>query len=145
MEQIGAKKAVIVEKELSFLIVGAFFEVYNKLGYGFLETIYARGLENALKRRNLLVEREYPVTIVLDGEELGTHRLDMLVQGRVVIEIKSTETIAVAAKRQLRSYLTATGLQLGILLHFGPEKASFYRVLGRPCHVPRTTTATTTD
>jgi len=136
MQPIRAKQASLVEKELSFLIVGAFYEVYNKLGYGFLESLYARGLENALKGRNLLVERECQVPVFLDGEELRTHRLDMLVQGRVVIEIKSTETLAMSAKRQLRSYLTATGLQLGLLLHFGPEKAEFYRVLGRPCHVP---------
>ena|SRR5687768_8935754 len=132
----GSKTAFIVEKELSYVIVSAFYEVYNKLGYGFLESVYAKGLENTLRRRGIPVEREYLVTIVLDNEPVGNHRLDMLVSGRVVIEIKSTETLAPSSRRQLRNYLTATGLQLGILLHFGPDRAAFHRVLGRPCHTP---------
>jgi GxxExxY protein len=136
MTPISPKTAFIVEKELSYLIVNAFYEVYNKLGYGFLEAVYAKGLEYALRRRGIPVEREYQVTIILDDEPIGSHRLDMLVSGRVVIEIKSTETLAPSAKRQLRSYLTATGLQLGLLLHFGPDRADFKRVLGRPCRTP---------
>jgi GxxExxY protein len=131
-----SKTAVIVEKELSYAIINAFYEVYNKLGYGFLESLYAKALENALNRRQIPVEREHAVAVILDGQPIGNFRLDLLVSGRVIVEIKSTETISVSAKRQLRNYLTATGLQLGLLLHFGPDRAAFFRVLGRPCHTP---------
>ena len=118
----------IVEKELSYRIIGGFFESYNDLGYGFLEPIYSRRLERALIRRGLRVYREYPVRLYSDGEQLGFHRLDMLVEGRVIIEIKSTETLPPHAVRQVRNYLAATGLQLGILLHFGP-RAQYKRIL----------------
>lgn len=125
-----AKKPAIVEKELSYLIVGGFYETYNEMGFGFLEVLYARRLQKALEKRGLTVFREYPLPVVVDGDQIGFHRLDMLVEGRIILEIKSTETLAPHAKRQLKNYLAATGLQLGILLHFGP-KAQYHRVLGK--------------
>jgi GxxExxY protein len=125
-----AAPVVILEKELSYVIVSAFYEVYKALGYGFLESLYSRAMEIALKRRGLTVVREYPVAVRFRNEQIGFHRLDMLVERRVIIENKSTELLAEAPKRQLRSYLTAAGLELGLLLHFGP-KANYYRILGR--------------
>ena len=118
----------IIEKELSYLIVAAFFEVYNYLGFGFLEAIYAKALELALARRGLRVEREVPITIFFKGEPIGLYRIDMLVEGRIIVEIKSSERVNDIAKRQLCNYLVATGKRLGLLLHFGPQ-AQFFRVL----------------
>jgi GxxExxY protein len=118
----------IVEKELSGLIIAAFYEVYNALGFGFLESIYAKALEIALRRRGLLVEREVACEIYFMGEKVGVHRADILVERRIVIEIKASQTLADFSKRQLLNYVTAFGLRLGILLHFGP-KPSFHRVL----------------
>lgn len=125
----ASKRPWIVEKELSYQIVGGFYESYNELGYGFLESLYAVRLERALKKRGLKVEREYPLPIYSEGEQIGFQKLDMLVERRVVIEIKSTEVLSFHAKRQLRNYLAATGLQLGLLLHFGPRSANYYRIL----------------
>lgn len=125
----SSKGAWIVEKELSYKIIGGFYETYNEFGFGFLESLHAKRLERALIRRGLKVEREYPLPVYSEGEQIGFHRLDMLVEGRVVIEIKSTETLAFHAKRQLRNYLSVTGLQLGLLLHFAPRSADYYRVL----------------
>ncbi|HEU4997110.1 MAG TPA: GxxExxY protein [Gemmatimonadaceae bacterium] len=122
----SSSRLAIVERELSYLIIAAFFEVYNALGFGFLESVYARAMEVALGRRGLLVQREVPV--VFDGVEVGRHRLDMLVERRIVLEIKSTERLSDVPKRQLRNYLAATNLELGIILHFGP-KAEYHRVL----------------
>ncbi|HKN65610.1 MAG TPA: GxxExxY protein [Gemmatimonadaceae bacterium] len=120
--------AEIIEKELSALIIAAFYEVYNALGFGFLESIYAKALEIALRRRGLLVEREAACEIYFMGEKVGVHRADILVERRIVIEIKASQTLADFSKRQLLNYVSAFGLRLGILLHFGP-KASFHRVL----------------
>jgi GxxExxY protein len=64
------------------------------------------------------------------GQQIGFHRIDMLVEQRVIVELKSTERLAESARRQLRSYVTAAGLDLGMLLHFGPMP-KFYRELGR--------------
>ena len=120
----------IIEKDLSREIVSAFYEVYNALGYGFLESIYAKALEIALRRRGIRVEREVPCEIYFAGERVGVHRADMLVEGRVIIEVKASHALAAISKRQLLNYVTAFGVRLGILLHFGP-KAEFHRVLGR--------------
>jgi len=120
----------LVEKELSYTIVGAFFEVYNALGYGFLESIYSRAMEVALSRRGIKVRREVPITVRFRGIEVGRQRLDMLVEDRIILENKSTERLSDIPKRQLQNYLTASGLPLGLLLHFGP-RATCYRVLGR--------------
>ena len=121
--------ACIVEKELSYQIIGGFYESYNEFGFGFLESLYAIRLERALRKRGLRVQREYPLPIYSEGEQIGLQKLDMLVEGRVIVEIKSTEVLSFHAKRQLRNYLAATGLQLGLLLHFGPRSANYYRVL----------------
>jgi GxxExxY protein len=126
----GCSAPVIVEKELSHAIVGCFFEVYNELGYGFVESVYARALAITLRVRGLQVDREYPIAVTFRGEQIGFHRVDMLVEQRVIVELKSTERLADSARRQLRSYVTALGLDLGILLHFGPVP-KFYRELGR--------------
>jgi GxxExxY protein len=120
----------LVEKELSHIIVGCFFDVYNELGYGFMESIYARALEIALRQRGLRVDREYPIPVTFRGQQIGFHRIDMLVERRVIVELKSTERLADSARRQLRSHVTALGLDLGILLHFGPVP-KFHRELGR--------------
>jgi GxxExxY protein len=128
-ESRGSSRPVIIEKELSHAIVGCFFDVYNELGYGFLESIYARALEITMRGRGLRVDREYPIIVTFRGEQIGFHRVDMLVEQRVIIELKSTERLAESARRQLRSYVTALGLDLGILLHFGPVPR-FHRELG---------------
>jgi GxxExxY protein len=124
----SAEAATVLEEKLSYEIVGAFFDVYNELGPGLLESIYSKALEIALRDRGLRVEREHPVTVYFRAQEVGTHRIDMLVERRVILELKSTERLPLTAADQLRSYLAVTRLELGIILHFGP-KARFYRQL----------------
>lgn len=119
----------LIHSDLSYEIIGVFFEVYNKLGYGFLESIYAKAIDLRLRRRGLLVEREVPMVVTLDGDDLGLFRCDMVVDRRVIIEIKATEKLSEIPKRQLRNYLKAFDMELGLLLHFGP-KANHFRVIG---------------
>jgi GxxExxY protein len=124
-------RPTLIEKELSHTIVGCFFEVYNEMGYGFVESLYARALEITLRGRGLWVDREYPVIVAFRGQPIGFQRIDMLVARRVVVELKSTERLAESARRQLRSYVTALGLELGILLHFGPVPRFHRELRGR--------------
>lgn len=119
----------LVEEELTHEIIGAFFEVYNELGFGFLESIYKRALGIVLSNRGLHVEREFPVEVFFRGTQIGFHRIDLLVEGRVVVEAKATHKIAYSDKLQVMNYLTAMNLDVGLLLHFGP-RAEFTRVLG---------------
>ena len=114
-------------EDLIYSIVGAFFEVYNTLGYGFLEHLYLKALERELLARGHQVAREVWVTVMYKGGELGKQRLDMVVDDCIVIEIKSTHELQKNSTRQLFNYLRATSLTAGILLHFGPEPR-FFRI-----------------
>ena len=111
----------IVEKELSYEIVGAFYTVYNALGYGFLENVYANALSLELRMRNLEVQREVPIDVLYEGQCVGRYRMDMLVEGRVLIETKASAAIGAAENRQLLNYLRASRLPVALLLHFGPK------------------------
>jgi len=128
-ESQACSRPIIIDRELGHAIVGCSFEVYNELGYGFVESLYARALEITLRGRGLRVDREYPIIVTFRGQPIGFHRIDVLVERRVIVELKSTERLAESARRQLRSYVTVLGLDLGILLHFGPA-ARFQRELG---------------
>ena len=111
----------LLEPERTHAIIGAFYAVYSELGFGFLESIYARALQQVLAERGLRVDREHPVPIFFHGQRIGSHRVDMLVDRRIIVEIKSTELLPPIAKRQLRNYLTALHLDVGLILHFGPK------------------------
>ena len=113
--------------DLTRSIIGAFYEVYNTLGYGFLEHVYVAALVLELRNRGHEIEREAAVRVMYKGLELGSQRLDVVVDRQVVVEVKSTETVSRTAGRQVFNYLRATGLEVGLLLHFGPEPA-FRRV-----------------
>lgn len=123
-------KEELLEKELTRSIIGAFYRVYRTLGYGFLEHVYVLALERELRARGHQVAREMSVDIIYDGEELCTQRLDMVVDGKVVVETKSTYDLHPAAQRQLYNYLRASRLEVGLLLHFGREP-EFYRLMYR--------------
>ena len=120
----------IVEPKLSYEIQGAFLDTYYELKYGLSERLYSRALEIALMERGIRVEREYPVQVFFRERQIGFHRLDMLVERRVLVEIKATEVLAKAALRQLRCYVYASRLQLGILLHYGPDPKIYRELLG---------------
>jgi GxxExxY protein len=118
----------LIDETLTRSVIGAFFEVYNVLGFGLLEQVYAAALERELRARGHRVAREVAVPVMYKGELIARQRLDMLVDERLVVETKSTERLHPAAVRQLYNYLNATRLEVGLLLHFGPE-ARFYRVV----------------
>lgn len=124
-----ASRPPLLERELTGEIIAAFFHVYNTLGYGFLETNYARALVIVLERKGVRVQREAATTVFFEGQEIGLYRIDLLVEDRIVVEVKASEVLPPTAKRQLRNYLAATKLRVGLLLHFGP-KPEFFRILG---------------
>ena len=117
----GAAPPDRVEPDRTRAIIGGFYAVYSELGFGFLESIYARALQQVLTERGMHVDREFPAPVFFRGQRLGVHRVDMLVDRRIIVEIKSAEFLAPTAKRQLRNYLTALNLNVGLILHFGPK------------------------
>ena len=121
MSRIGLQEEALTES-----VIGAFFEVYNQLGFGFLESVYSKALEVELLERGHRVDREVPVPVHYKGRVLGGFQIDTLVDDKVIVEIKSSQVLSPTAKRQLYNYLKATQIEIGLLLHFGPE-AKFYR------------------
>jgi GxxExxY protein len=132
----GMTKAALAEEQLTQSIIGAFFDVYNSLGFGFLEHVYVLALEREVLAREHRVAREVSVRIMYKGEELCTQRLDMIVDDKVVVETKSTYHLHPSADRQLYSYLRASNLEVGLLLHFG-RRANFYRLFSGKPRSPR--------
>ena len=123
------KRTHLIEEKLSRSVIGAFFEVYNTLGFGFLEHIYVMALERELRTRGHQVRREVGVCVMYKGEELAYQRLDMIVDDKLVVEIKSTYEPHKGANRQVYNYLRATNLEVGLLFHFGPNRSSTGRFL----------------
>ena len=109
-------------------IIGAFYSVYNELRFGFLEKVYAGALEVEFQERSISYVRELPLEVFFKGRVVGTYRADVLVGGRVIVEVKATRQLADADRRQLLHYLRATGQEIGLLLHFG-QKAEFHRMV----------------
>ena len=120
----------LIHDRLTHSVIGAFFEVHNTLGFGFLEQIYVEALAIELRERGHVVDLEVGVQVSYRGIEIGWQRVDMLVDGILVVEIKSTAELHPNARRQLLNYLCATRLELGLLLHFGAS-AKFYRVVAQ--------------
>lgn len=104
-------------------VIGAFFEVYNSLGYGFVEHVYASALERELMGHEHHVGREVSVAISYKGEEIARQRLYMIIDNILVVELKAGAQLPPASLRQVFSYLRATRLQVGLLFHFGPKPA----------------------
>ena len=113
----------LLHGDLTGEILAAFYTVYTGLGYGFLESVHKNALSVELEIRNLKVQREVPIEIVYMGKPVGRFRIDMLVDNKVLVEVKSGSAISDADTRQLFNYLRASNIQVGLLLHYGPRPA----------------------
>lgn len=113
------KKPILYLESLTESAIGAFYEVYRELGDGFLESVYMNALTHELRLRGHHVERQVRVQIWYKGVVVGRGRIDMLVDKKLVIETKAAEELHPSASRQLRNYLRATDLEVGLVLNFG--------------------------
>lgn len=111
----------LLHGELTDRILQAFYHVYNSLGYGFLEKVYEGALTRSLKRIGLAVVRQSPINVWFEGEVVGEYFADLVVENRVIVEIKVARSIAEEHENQLVNYLKATQLEVGLLLNFGPK------------------------
>jgi len=124
-------KANIVYSDLSYQIMGAVFEVHKKLGPGFLESVYQKALIEELSGRGMNVETERVIDLIYKDKKIGAHRLDLVIEDKVVVELKTVEGFSIHHKAQLTSYLKASGYKLGILVNFSKAKVEYRRVLIR--------------
>jgi len=114
--------------KLTETIIQCIIKVHQTLGPGFKESVYRNALLIELRKNDLSTETEKEVVIYYEGQEVGRHRLDIKVEEKVVIELKTVEDLSKAHYAQVRSYLKATRLPVGILVNFASEKADFRRI-----------------
>ena len=112
----------MTENETAKIIVDAAYHVHKSLGPGLLESVYETVLAYELKRRGLKVERQVPVAIVYDNIKFDEgFRADLIVEDKVIVELKSVENVIPVHKKQLLTYLRLAGKRLGLLINFGSE------------------------
>jgi GxxExxY protein len=114
-------------EKLTEMIIGCAMKVHRTLGPGFLESVYQKGLSHELRKVGLDVECRKPIQVIYDGVVVGDFTADMLVEGVILIENKAVQALILAHEVQLVNYLTATGIELGLLLNFGAEALEFRR------------------
>ncbi len=114
-------------QQLTETIIGCAMKVHRTLGPGFLESVYQKALTHELQKVGLRVECEKPIQVRYDGVVVGDFAADMFVEGAVMVENKAVQVLAPAHEVQLVNYLTATGVEIGLLLNFGAEKLEFKR------------------
>lgn len=119
----------IVEKELSYKVVQAAYEVFNGLGPGFLEKIYQEAMVLVLRKNRHSVEVQKSVPVIFLGKQIGVHVLDIVVDGRIILELKAVSEIAPIHKQQALSTLKASGLSLAMIIDFGAHRLQVTRVV----------------
>jgi GxxExxY protein len=102
-------------------IIGAFYTVYNALGYGFLERVYENAMTIELRKRGLRVTTQAPINVYYDGEVVGDYVADMIVEDKVIVELKAVRQLQTTHEAQLLNYLNATLYEVGLLFTFGPK------------------------
>ncbi|MBP6432527.1 MAG: GxxExxY protein [Ferruginibacter sp.] len=107
--------------EITDLVIKAFYKVYNKLGYGFLERVYLNALVLELLTLELVVKKEQPIIVFYNGMEVGKYIADLIVNDCIIVELKATEILKEEHEAQLTNYLRATEIDVGLLLNFGKK------------------------
>lgn len=118
-------------EELTEEILGASFEVINELGHGFLESVYEKALLLSLKEKGLLAGAQVPLKVDFKGHIVGEFFADIVVENKVLLELKAVRALAPEHIAQVLNYLKATGLQVGLLINFGSSKLEYRRLNNR--------------
>lgn len=107
--------------EITEKIIKVFYEVYNELGYGFLEKVYERAMFYALQDAGFNTVSQYPLSVNFREYNVGDYYADLIVENKIIIELKAVEKIIRDHEVQLVNYLKATNIEVGLLLNFGPK------------------------
>ncbi len=108
-------------KELTEKIIEIFYRVYNKLGYGFLEKVYENAMLKGFETADIPAVSQYAINVVYEGKIIGEYFADILVDNKVIVEIKASKSLAIENEAQLLNYLKATEIEVGLLLNYGPK------------------------
>lgn len=110
-----------LHSEITGLILKAFFNVYNKLGYGFLEKVYENAMLIELKKLGLECQKQVPIEVFYENQNAGQYFADIIMNNCIIVELKAAETIIEEHEAQLTNYLRATEIEVGLLLNFGSD------------------------
>jgi GxxExxY protein len=119
----------MLEERLSAAVLQSFFDVYHEHGHGFLEPVYVNSMVVELEHRGLSVQQELAMDVRYRGRIVGRYRADLVVENRILVEVKAIKKLADADQRQLINYLKASPIEVGLLLNFGPEPKFLRRIL----------------
>lgn len=119
----------IIYKDLSYKIIELALEVHNELGCGFLEKVYENALMILLDRENIPARQQAPADVYFQDKVVGQYFSDILVDNKLILELKTVDVIANIHKAQVLNYLRATGLKLGLILNFGKPRLEYKRLV----------------
>ena len=126
----------LLHRDLTYEIIGAAMEVHRVLGPGFLESVYQRAMEAEMQQRGIPFESQKRLSLAYKGEALGDHVLDLVVDKRVVVELKAAKDLTDQHQAQAISYLKASGLQIGLLINFAKASLEHKRILLKDALLP---------
>ena len=121
------EKTERLHEDVTERVIGAAYKVYNTLGSGFLESVYENAMVWELSKSFSSVLRQVPLVVLYDGQQVGRFEADIVVDGKVILELKAVETLHRIHEVQLVNYLKATGIEVGLLVNFGPERMDIRR------------------
>ena len=122
-------KHELIHEELTEKIIGACFEVYNELGFGFLESVYEKALVIVLQEKGLKSVTQMPFSVNFRGQRIGDFFADIVVEEIVLLELKAVSSFRPEHEAQILNYLKATGIRIGLLVNFGKPKLEFNRYI----------------
>ncbi|MBC7722941.1 MAG: GxxExxY protein [Pedobacter sp.] len=117
---------MLLHQEITDKILKSFYKVYNTLGYGFLEKVYENSLIIELLENNLAAIQQVPIPVYYKEQNVGNYFADLLIDNKIIVELKASESIIEEHETQLLNYLKATNFEVGLLLNFG-KKPEFKR------------------
>lgn len=127
-----------LHSDITSKILKAFFNVYNKLGYGFLEKVYENSMLIELRNLGLTADKQQPIKVYYDNELVGEYFADIIVNNIVIIELKAAKNLIDAHEAQLINYLRATDIEVGLLLNFGKQPQHKRKIFTNDLKINRT-------
>ena len=118
---------MLLYEDITSKILASCFEITNELGSGFLESVYEKALVYSLNQKGLNVKNQYPIRVYFREQEIGEFYADLLVENKVIIELKAVKALAPEHQAQIINYLKATKIKVGLLVNFGKQKFEFKR------------------
>jgi GxxExxY protein len=123
------QESKLLHSGLTEKILGVYYDVYNEIGHGFLESVYNNCMFLAFTKVGMSVRREVPVPVCFRGQDVGQFKADLVVESSVLIELKAIQNLDRVHEAQIMNYLRATELEVGLLLNFGSPKPQFRRIV----------------